>query len=146
MSYRKLNQGGFSVVELLIALSLAVMVSIIFVTLFRSNIVQYLNLQKDGSTATTLAAQEARIATVLRSSTGIVSAANSDLVVYAYFYPSDTYVSKLHYYISGGKLLADMTRMTANPPIGVPVAGSTKTYTIIPNLYQSGGTSLFVYI
>ena len=95
MSAHNHNQEGFSVVELLITLTLAVLIITIFITFFRTSLVQYLNIQKDGTSATTLAAQEARIANVLRGTTGIVSAASNDLVVYAYFYPSDAYVSKL---------------------------------------------------
>jgi len=146
MSVRKLEQGGFSIVELLIALLLAVMVSLIFITFFRTSLVQYLNIQKDGSTATVLAAQEARLANVLRSTTSVVSASANDLVLYAYFYPSDAYVSKLHYYVSNGQLLATMTPMSANPPTGTPLTGSAKTFTIIPNFYQDGSTPLFAYI
>jgi type II secretory pathway pseudopilin PulG len=147
MSFRSLrdNQSGFSVVELLIALSLAVLISIMFFTLFKTNTVQYLNLQKDANTATTLAAQEARIANVLRGVTGVVSAADNDLVAYSYFYPSDTYVSQIHYYLSGGNLMADVTPMSSNPPVGLPITASRRTYTIIPGFYQVTGTPLFVY-
>jgi prepilin-type N-terminal cleavage/methylation domain-containing protein len=142
----KHSQSGFTIIELLVAMTLAVLIGITFFTFFKTSMVQYLNLQQDGSTATTLAAQEARLTTVLRSVTGILSASNNDLVVYAYFYPSDTYVSQLHYYISNGQLLVDLSRMTSNPPIGTVIAGSSKTYTIIPNLYQGGSAPLFVYI
>ncbi|HSX42692.1 MAG TPA: hypothetical protein VLF59_01260 [Candidatus Saccharimonadales bacterium] len=145
MPYRKLTQDGFSVVELMIALVLAVLISIVFITMFRTNLVQYLNVQKDGSTATNLAAQEARVANVIRGSTGVISAANNDLVLYSYFYPSDAYVSKLHYYISNGQLLADLTPMSANPPTGTLLTAQMKTYTIIPNLYQASGSNLFAY-
>lgn len=146
MLVRSNAEAGFSLVELLITMTLAVLIMIMFITFFRTGTVQYLNIQKDGTTATSLAAQEARMANVLRGVTGINSAADNDLVVYAYFYPSDTYVSLLHYYVSGGQLLADMTRMSSNPPTGSPVAGSTKTYTIISNLYQVSGTALFAYL
>jgi type II secretory pathway pseudopilin PulG len=146
MSVHKLNESGFSIVELLIALLLAVMVSVIFITFFRTSLVQYLNIQKDGTTATALAAQEARLANVLRGTTSVVSASGNDLVLYAYFYPSDAYVSKLHYYVLNSQLLATMTPMTANPPTGTPIAASAKTYTIISNLYQNGTTPLFAYI
>lgn len=146
MSIRKLDQTGFSVIELLIALTLAVLVGVMFFTLFKTNLVQYLNIQKDSTTATSLAAQESRMANVLRGTTGIVSANANDLVLYAYFYPSDTYVSQLHYYLSNGQLLAAMTRMTANPPTGTTVAGSTKTYVIVSNFYQPSGSSVFTYL
>jgi len=148
VSYRSLqhDQSGFSVVELLIALTLAVLISVMFITLFRTSFVQYLNIQKDASTATTLAAQEARVANVLRGINGVVSASSNDLVAYSYFYPSDAYMSQIHYYIAGGNLMATVTPMTANPPIGSLITASMRTYTIVPNFYQASGVTLFVYL
>lgn len=140
------NQAGFSIVELLITLTLAALVAVVFVTLFKTSLLRYLNIQQDASTATTIASQEARLANVLRGVTGVISADNTDLVAYAYFYPSDAYVSKIHYYLSNGALLADVTPMSSNPPIGRPLTGSMRNYTIIPNFYQAPGVSLFVYL
>ena len=41
--------------------------------------------------------------------------------------------------------MADVTPMTANPPIGTPITASKVTYTIMNNYYQAPGTSLFTY-
>ncbi|MEJ0072562.1 MAG: prepilin-type N-terminal cleavage/methylation domain-containing protein [Candidatus Saccharibacteria bacterium] len=146
MSFHKQSQDGFSVIELMIALALAVLISIMFFTLFKTSFLQYLNIQQDASTATTLAGQESRVSTVLRGATSVVSASDNDLVIYSYFYPSDTYVSLLHYYVSSGQLLADLTPMSANPPTGTPLTANLRTYTIIPNFYQAAGTPTFVYL
>lgn len=94
---------------------------------------------------TALSAQATRVENVIRGLTGITSASNNDLSIYAYFYPSDAYVSLLHYYILNGQLVADMTLMTSNPPTGMQIAGSTKTYVIVPSLYQTTGVNLFNY-
>lgn len=68
--------------------------------------------------------------------------------MYSYFSPYDQYVSLIKYYPdnSGTKLLADVTRLTANPPIGTQIAGSLKTFTIIDNFYVPGGTNTFEYL
>lgn len=144
------NQKGFTLIELLITISLITIVSTIFLTLFKSSLANYLNLQKDGSSFTVLASQSARVANVLRGTTGIISADTNDLVVYAYFYPFDTYVSKLHYYLQTNngikQLRADLTPMTANPPIGTPITAQMKSFVIIDNFYQPVGGNLFTYL
>jgi hypothetical protein len=125
-------------------------VAIVFVTFssfFTNYLILYSKYQQDSNNFTELAEQSQRVADVLRGLTDIISESANDLMVYAYFSPSDTYVSKVHYYLSasGTQLLADVTAMSANPPIGTPIAGSTKTYTIISNFYQAPGGSLFSY-
>ena len=54
----------------------------------------------------------------------------------------------MHYYLNADKteLLADITQMTANPPVGSPIPSTLKTYTIIPNFRQSPGVDLFGYL
>ena len=115
---------------------------------FNDALSQFFSLQENSTYFTQLAANSDRIASVLRGATGIVSASSNDLVVYAYFSPDDTYVSKIHYYLnsSGTELLADVTQMTSDPPIGTPIASTTKTYTIISNYYQLPNVSLFDYL
>lgn len=121
-----------------------------FLVFFKSSLFNYLNLQKDATSFATLNQQSFRVSSVLRSTTQISSAGANDLVVYAYFYPSDTYVSLLHYYVvaSGGKkqLKADLTPMSANPPLGTPLGAQTKTIVIIDDLYQPAGVTLFSYL
>ena len=139
------TEAGFTLVELMVTIALVVVIGLTFFLFFQSNSTNYLSIQKDSTSMTTLSAQATRVANVVRSLTGIVSADNNDLIIYAYFYPSDAYVSKLHYYIAGGQLRADMTLMTANPPTGTPITTSTKTYVIVPSFYQPTGTNLFNY-
>jgi hypothetical protein len=68
------------------------------------------------------------------------------LTIYAYFSPNDTYVSLVHYYVSGSTLLADTTHMTANPPIGNPITSSKVTSTIISNFQLVNGVNTFDYL
>ncbi|MET0779517.1 MAG: prepilin-type N-terminal cleavage/methylation domain-containing protein, partial [Candidatus Saccharimonadales bacterium] len=95
----RLRRGahGFTLVELLVVMVLVIIISGGVYVFFKSNLFTYLNLQKDASGFTDLAAQSQRIANVVRGTTDIVSAADDDVVLYGYFYPTDTYVSLIHY-------------------------------------------------
>lgn len=144
------DEAGFTLTELLITLILVTLVGITFLTIFRSSLSNFVNMQGDASSSVQLNTQANRIGMVLRGVTGITSASANDLVVYSYFYPSDTYVSLLHYYLqtSGGytKVMADLTPMSANPPIGTPLTAKKRSFTIIDNYYQATGVNLFTYL
>lgn len=147
---RPLRAAGFTLIELLVGITLMAVIGTTFLVFFKSSLFNYLNLQSDATSLTQLNTQAMRIATVMRGATDISSASDNDITIYSYFYPSDAYVSVVHYYLqttSGvTKLLADVTPMSANPPIGSPITASEKTYTIIDNFYQPSGSSLFTYI
>lgn len=144
------DSRGFTITELLVVIVLIGIIGTTFLIFFKSSLFNYLDLQKDASSFTQLDTQAARVSNILRSSTDIVSADSNDLVVYAYFYPSDAYVSLLHYYVtsSGGvkRLKADLTPMSANPPVGSPLTNQQRTFTVIDDLYQPSGGSLFTYL
>lgn len=118
-----------------------------FASFFVSNVGFYTNYQYNATNFSELASQSQRVSSVLRSLTDIVSESANDITVYAYFSPTDTYVSLVHYYLNakGTALMADVTPMTANPPIGTPITNQKVTYTIISNYYQASGSSLFTY-
>ncbi len=141
------NQTGFTLVELLVVITLAAIAFISFGSFFLNYITTYTHYQTDASNFTELDSQSLRMGQVLRGLTDIVSATSNDIVFYAYFAPDDTYVSQVHYYLSsnGKALLADVTPMTANPPIGSLISSSKKTYTIISNYYKATGVNLFNY-
>jgi prepilin-type N-terminal cleavage/methylation domain-containing protein len=146
--HSKSDEGGFSLVELVIVMTVTLIMSTMFYTFFKTNLVTYLNLQKDASGFTDVATQSARIANVMRGVTDITSAASNDIVVYSYFYPTDTYVSQVHYYLNATStiLYADVTPMTSNPPVGTLITASKKTYTIIGSFKQTSGQTLFNYL
>ncbi|MFZ1483785.1 MAG: hypothetical protein WAS36_02135 [Candidatus Saccharimonadales bacterium] len=141
---------GFTTVELMVTIILVGILSTMFIVAFKSSIFNLLNLQTDATASLTLNSQVNRISTVLRGATDITSADNNELVLYSYFYPSDQYVSLLRYYTAttGGTLQvkADLTPMTANPPIGTPLTAQKRTFVIIDNYYQPGSTPLFQYL
>ena len=129
---------------------ITVVLTITFFTFFKTSLYGYIRLQADASTLTNLESQAVRVATVLRSATGITTANASEFQGYAYFSPSDTYVSIIHYYLqsSGGVtvLMAEVTPMSADPPTGSPILSQKRTYTVIDNYYQTGGEALFTYL
>lgn len=148
MSPIKRLQRGFTLVELMVVMVLIGILSTTFYVFFNDSLSQYLSLQKDGSEFTDLASQSQRIGNVMRGMTDIVSETNSDIVCYAYFAPNNTYVSQIHYYLNPTKtqLLADVTPMTANPPIGTLLTAQKKTFVIINDFYQSPTLNLFSYL
>ena len=145
---RRNNQSGFSIVELLVVISLIGILSTIVFASFNSSINQYFSLQREGTNFTDLAGQSNRIANVLRGLYDIEAANQNEIVVYAYFFPNDQYASKVHYYknTANTKLYADVTPMTANPPIGTPISSKIKTYTILDNYTKVANVNLFDYL
>lgn len=141
------REAGFSLVELLVVISLIGIIVASFSSFFDNYLILYSKYQKDSMNFGEMAQQSQRIAQVLRGLTDIVSESDNDLTVYAYFSPADTYVSLTHYYLdpTGKKLMVDVTPMNANPPIGSPISSQKKTYTIISNYYQAPGVNLFTY-
>lgn len=147
MSLRK-SQRGFTIIELTIVI---VLIGVIFTGIyafFNTSFSQYLGLQQDSSTYNDLAYQSQRVSSVVRTTTDIISASPNDLTMYAYFWPNDNYVSKIRYYLGDGnkKLLAEVIPMSANPPIGIPITGSARTYTVIENYSYQPSIYLFEYL
>lgn len=142
------DQRGFTLVELTTVMIVVVLAAITMYGFFSSSFARYFNLQKDSTNLSELSVQSQRVANVLRGSTDVISVANNELSVYAYFAPADTYVSQIRYYRSADNkiLYADVTRMTANPPIGTPIPSTLKTYTIISDFHQGAGINLFTYL
>ncbi len=127
-----------------------VVIGVLFATFaefFDNNLILFLNQQQNSMNLTELQAESQRIADVLRGATDIVSDEPNQLSVYAYFSFTNQYVSLVNYYLNSSKtqLLASVTPMTANPPIGTPITSQTKVYTIISNYYYVPGSSLFTY-
>lgn len=145
---KQIAEQGFTIVELLIVMVLAGILSTTMYGFYGSSFSQYFTLQQEGTNFTELATQTNRVGNVLRGLYDVVSATNSDLVIYAYFSPTDSYTSLVHYYKNGAgtTLYADVTHMTANPPIGTTIASTISTYNIISNYKTVSGVNLFDYL
>jgi prepilin-type N-terminal cleavage/methylation domain-containing protein len=144
---RKAMSFGYTIVELLLVISLIGIVSTIIYTFFVTSFNQYFALQQDGMLFGDLAAQSQRIAMVTRGLTDITAASSSEITMYSYFSPNDQYVSQIRYYKNAGgtSLMADVTPMTANPPTGTLITAQKKTYTVVSPFYTLTGVNTFVY-
>lgn len=146
---RRMPQGqtGFTITELVIVITLIAIIATTFYTAFNSSFRSYVGLQHDASSLTDVAHQTQRIASVVRGATNIQSVAADNLVVDAYFYPSDNYPSRVRYYMNAGRtqLMADVTPFNDNPPAGTLLTDQRRTFTIIENFKQISGTPLFQY-
>lgn len=142
------NKFGFTIVELLITISiLSIVLAMVFpfiIYTFKT----YFSLQYENEQYSSVGSHAQRVAGVIRGLDDIISADADELEIYAYFYPNDNYVSQIKYYLSSdqSKLLADVVPYTANPPIGAPITSQQKTYTIIDNFYKVSGINLFKYL
>jgi prepilin-type N-terminal cleavage/methylation domain-containing protein len=149
MLHHKLHnsQKGFSLVELLVVISLVGILFASFGVFFSGYLKLYSSYQSDASNFSEIAQQSQRISKVLRGIVDITSVGSNDLTAYAYFSPGDTYTSEVRYYLTpdNKQLLVDVTPMTSNPPIGTPITGSKRTYTIINNYFKKPGVNLFDY-
>jgi prepilin-type N-terminal cleavage/methylation domain-containing protein len=142
------NQRGFTILELMVVILLVGILTTNMYVFINSSTNQYLALHADSASFSDLAIQSQRVANVLRGLTDITAASDDGITMYAYFVPNDTYVSIIQYYKNSGgtKMLADVTPMTANPPIGSPITAKKRTYTVIDNLKTISGVSNFVYL
>lgn len=142
-----LNSSGFTLVELLVVISLSAIAVASLSSFFLNYIVSFSHYQTDAGNYTQLSTQAIRVSQVLRGITDIVSATSNDIVLYAYFSPNDSYVSQVHYYISnnGKSLSAEVTPLSANPPNGTLLTAQKRTSVIISNYYQAPSTNLFNY-
>lgn len=146
MLYRK-NQKGFTVTELVIVMML---VSFLLITVYvftSSAINSFMQLQAEGLARSKLAEGSFRITKVVRGINYIENASDDSLTAYTYFAPDDQYTSKVRYYLNIDKtaLLADVTPMTADYPIGSLLTSQIKTVKVIDNFYKITGQPTFKY-
>ncbi len=125
-------------------------VGVLFATFgvfFDNTLISFLDQQQNSIELTNLQVESTRIGNVIRGATGIVNASTNSLTLYSYFKLNDQYVSEVTYYLNSQKnqLLASVTPMTANPPIGQPITSETKQYVIISKYDYNSSIGLFTY-
>ena len=141
------NQQGFTLIELTISMVVLGVVFTTFGVFFNNYLRSYSDYQINGTNFTQAAQQSERMSNVLRGLTDIESATATDLTAYAYFAPADQFVSLVRYYYDAPtrSIIAEVTRMSANPPVGVSIPETKQSYTIVENYILRSGASLFEY-
>jgi prepilin-type N-terminal cleavage/methylation domain-containing protein len=141
------DQKGFTLIELMIVIVVVAVLFATFGVFFNNTLISFLDQQQNSVELTQLQVESTRLGDVIRGATGIVNASNNNLELYSYFNLSDQYVSLVDYYLnsSDSELLASVTPMSANPPIGQPITSETKTYVIISKYDYVPNSSLFTY-
>ena len=148
MSFHKPSkQSGITITELLVVLIAS---SILLTTLyvFTSNSINdFMRLQAEGLAHNKLSENSTRITKVMRGINQIEVAEADTITAYSYFAPHDLYTSKIRYYLNANqdKLLAEVTPMTANYPIGTLLTNQTRTVTIIDGFKKVPNKDTFMY-
>ena len=112
MSRHNINyaQHGYSLVELLVVMTLTSMIAVPLVIFSYKGLSSYEFLQAQSDTSTELSSLSQRIGKVVRGATGVLSAQPNTLTMYGYFSPADTEVKKIRYFINGTNLNIGVTK------------------------------------
>lgn len=149
MRFHNRNRSeGFTLLEILIVLTLIGIVSVGVYSFTVTSGVNYLRMHEDGLRFSELSEKSQRISRVLRGGGDITEATNDAITIYAYFSPADQYYSLIRYYKdpTNTKIMADVTPMTSNPPIGTPITAQKVTYTILDDFYNDPASKTFEYL
>jgi len=141
---KSLGSGGYSLVELLVVMTLTSMIAVPLVIFSYKGLTSYAFLQAQSDTSTELSTLSQRIAKVVRGTTGIITAQDNTLTIYGYFSPQDTTIKKIRYFISGTNLNIGVTPPTGTAPNYTYVAADEQVTTTRVDLAM-GGTPMFTY-
>jgi hypothetical protein len=115
-SEQRHGERGYSLVELLIVMTLTTMIAVPLVVFSYKGLTSYEFLQAQSNTSTELNSLTSRIAKVVRGTTGVITAQDNTLTIYGYFSPQDTVVKKIRYFVSGNNLNIGVTPPTGTAP------------------------------
>ncbi|MEI7818844.1 MAG: hypothetical protein WCI47_01870 [bacterium] len=126
-----MKRRGFTFIELLIVMPIAVFLSIIAaMIIFRGwQAYQYSLAQSEASYQ--LVNSLDRVSRVVRSASSVVAASANDLTVDSYFSPRDAVPDRVRYYISSGVLKIDIIPASGTAPNYVYSSSDKRTITII---------------
>ncbi len=138
------NQRGYSLLELIIVISLMSVVAIPLIMFTSRGIASYEFMQLQSDTSTDLSILSQRMGKVIRGTTNVIDAQNNSLTIYGYFSPQDTIVKKIRYFINGTHLNIGVTPPTGTAPnYTYNVADEVVTTTRVD--LAMGGQSMFTY-
>lgn len=104
------NSGGYSLIELLVVITLTAMIAVPLVTFSYKGMTSYEVLQAQSNTSTELNTLSERVAKVIRGTTSIIDAQANTLTIYGYFSPADTQIKRIRYFINGSNLSIGVTQ------------------------------------
>lgn len=116
MLHRNSSEAGYSLVELLVAMTLTSILAVPLVIFTYKGMTSYEVLQAQSNTSLELSSLSARIGKVVRGTTGVEAASANSLTIYGYFSPQDTVIKKIRYFISGTNLNIGVTPPTGTAP------------------------------
>jgi prepilin-type N-terminal cleavage/methylation domain-containing protein len=138
------NERGYSLVELLVVISLTSMLAVPLIVFSYKGLTSYEFLQAQSNTSTELSTLSQRMAKVVRGATSIISAQPNTLTVYGYFSPQDTTVKQIRYFIVGNNLEIGVTPPSGTAPnFTYPAANEVVTVTRVD--LAMGSTPMFTY-
>ena len=138
------NNSGYSLLEMLIAISLVSILTLVVVNFFTTISRGYNYLQTESSAAVDLSNTMDRVAKVIRGATDVVDAQTNSLTIYGYFLPNDAVVDKIKYYVSGTDLKVSVIPPTGSGPNYTYDPANEKIYTISRSI-PVGAPVVFTY-
>ncbi len=144
MSHRSNRQAGYSLVELLVVITLTSMLAVPLIIFSYKGLSSYEFLQAQSNTSLELSTLSARMGKVIRGTTGVLIASNNTLTIYGYFSPQDATVKKIRYFISGTNLNIGVTPPSGTAPNYTYNAADEVITTTRVDLVM-GANNLFTY-
>jgi len=138
------TRAGYSLVELLIVISLTSMMAVPLVVFSYKGLTSYEFLQAQSNTSTELSTLSQRMGKVIRGATTIILAQDNTLTIYGYFSPQDTVVKKIRYFISGNNLEIGVTPPSGTAP-NYTYLSANEVVTVTRVDLAMGSTPMFTY-
>lgn len=138
------HQGGFTLLEILIAMTIVTMISVLLgkVTIDGFTHYQYLQYQANGSAD--LSNVLNRVSRVIRGTTLIDTAQGNTITLYGYFLPQDAVVDKIRYFTSGTALEVGVTPPSGTAP-NYSYSPANEQVKIITNNLTTAPSPIFTY-
>ncbi len=136
---------GFTIIELLIVISVIALLSIATTLVFNSSLRDLFKMNATMVNINDQVVAMQRMEQVLRGGTRITEATTMRLTIFSYFSPQDATLSQITYYYNATskKLLVDRIPASGSPPNYTYNNSDKKTLTLISDFVQTG--DIFTY-
>jgi len=125
---------GFTIIELLLGILIAMFIAASSAGLLRTYYDNFSRSQKQLDQQSQNASSLEKVTKYLRQAQSIESAANQDLIIYAYYYPTDPAPDRLHFAIANENLTLGVIRPSGEAPDFTYLQDSETTQIIATNL------------